>query len=58
MQFAFSAARAPGAEPDRYVESEGDAAGVVRGSYSYLDPNYRWQQVTVSQPLYLARLTG
>ena len=44
-QYAFSAARLPGAAPDRYVQSEGDEAGVVRGSYAYLDPNYQWQQV-------------
>ena len=27
------------------MESEGDEAGVVRGSYAYLDPNYEWRQV-------------
>ena len=45
-QYAFSAARLPGAAPDRYVQSEGDEAGVVRGSYAYLDPNYQWQQAS------------
>ena len=45
-QYAFSAARLPGATPDRYVQSEGDEAGVVRGSYAYLDPNYQWQQAS------------
>ena len=45
FQYAFAAARLPGAEPDRYVESEGDANGVVRGSYAYLDPNYQWRHV-------------
>ena len=44
-QYAFSAARLPGAAPDRYVESEGDAEGVIRGSYAYLDPNQEWRQV-------------
>ena len=44
LQYAFSAARLPGAAPDRYVQSEGDETGVVRGSYAYLDPNYQWQQ--------------
>ena len=46
LQYAFSAARLPGAAPDRYVQSEGDEAGVVRGSYAYLDPNYQWQQAS------------
>merc|ERR1719418_416385 len=45
FKYAFSAARLPGAAPDRYVQSEGDEAGAVRGSYAYLDPNYQWQQV-------------
>jgi len=45
FKFAFSASRLPGAQPDRYQEAEGDADGVVRGSYAYLDPNYKWQQV-------------
>ena len=30
---------------NRYVQSEGDANGVIRGSYAYLDPNYEWRQV-------------
>jgi hypothetical protein len=30
---------------NRYVEQEGDANGVVRGSYAYLDPNHEWQKV-------------
>ena len=43
--YSFNAARSPGAKPDRYVESEGDADGVVRGSYAYLDPNFNWHKV-------------
>ena len=30
----------------RYATQEGDANGVVRGQYAYLDPNYQWQQVS------------
>ena len=30
----------------RYASQEGDANGVVRGQYAYLDPNYQWQQVS------------
>merc|ERR1711971_330734 len=41
FKYVFSAARLPGAAPDRYVESE----GVIRGSYAYLDPNQEWRQV-------------
>merc|ERR1712083_17968 len=51
--YAYSAARAPGAKPDRYATQEGDANGVVRGQYAYLDPNYQWQQVA-----YLADANG
>merc|ERR1719391_1595300 len=51
--YAYSAARAPGAKPDRYASQEGDANGVVRGQYAYLDPNYQWQQVA-----YLADADG
>ena len=51
FQYAFAASRLPGAAPDRYVESEGDADGVIRGSYAYLDPNYQWRQV--GRTLYL-----
>ncbi len=31
--------------PDRYVEQEGDEDGVIRGTYTYLDPNWTWQTV-------------
>merc|ERR1711974_140330 len=51
--YAYSASRAPGAKPDRYATQEGDANGVVRGQYAYLDPNYQWQQVA-----YLADADG
>lgn len=44
-QFEYSAGRAPGGKPDRYVEQEGDAYGNIRGSYTYLDPNWKWQRV-------------
>ncbi|TRY73508.1 hypothetical protein TCAL_01551 [Tigriopus californicus] len=46
FQYAFAAGRAPGGKPDRYVEQEGDENGVVRGSYAYLDPNWKWQKVS------------
>ena len=46
FQYSFSAGRSPNGRPDRYVEQAGDAAGVVRGSYSYLDPNWEWQKVS------------
>merc|ERR1712002_1447644 len=42
--YAYSAARVPGASPDRYASQQGDELGVVRGQYAYLDPNYKWQQ--------------
>ncbi len=29
------------------MEQEGDANGVVRGSYAYIDPNHEWQKVTL-----------
>ena len=45
FKYAFAAGRAPGGKPDRYVEQEGDEQGVVRGSYTYLDPNWKWQKV-------------
>ena len=45
LKYAFAAGRVPGGKPDRYVESEGDAQGVIRGGYAYLDPNYQWQKV-------------
>jgi hypothetical protein len=27
------------------VEQEGDEDGVIRGTYTYLDPNWTWQTV-------------
>ena len=45
LQYAFSSGRYPGGAPDRYTQSEGDAAGVIRGGYAYLDPNHKWQKV-------------
>ncbi|XP_023331104.1 uncharacterized protein LOC111703403 isoform X2 [Eurytemora carolleeae] len=46
FKYAFAASRTPNGTPDRYVEQEGDATGVIRGSYAYLDPNYEWQKVS------------
>jgi hypothetical protein len=45
FQYAFAAGRRPGGKPDRYIEQSGDEEGVVKGSYTYLDPNYVWQSV-------------
>lgn len=45
FKYAFAAGRAPGGKPDRYVEQEGDEKGVIKGSYAYLDPNWKWQKV-------------
>jgi len=45
FEYAFSAGRRPGGKPDRYVSSKGDEHGTIRGSYTYLDPNYKWQRV-------------
>ena len=44
-QYAFASGRYPGGAPDRYTQSEGDAQGVIRGGYAYLDPNHQWQKV-------------
>ncbi len=44
-EYSYAAGRHPGGKPDRYVEEEGDERGVVRGSYAYLDPNWKWQKV-------------
>jgi len=38
--------RAPNSQPDRYVEQEGDEDGVIKGTYTYLDPNWTWQTVS------------
>jgi len=46
FKYAFAASRVPGGSPDRYVEQEGDGEGVIRGQYTYLDPNHRWQKVS------------
>merc|ERR1711892_698452 len=45
FKYAFSSGRVPGGPPDRYTLSEGDANGVIRGGYAYLDPNQQWQKV-------------
>merc|ERR1711892_1446681 len=45
FKYAFSSGRVPGGPPDRYTLSEGDADGVIRGGYAYLDPNQQWQKV-------------
>ena len=45
FKYAYEAGRAPGGRPDRYVEQEGDGTGQIRGSYTYLDPNWTWQTV-------------
>lgn len=44
-KFAYSAGRAPGGKPDRYAQQQGDEYGNIRGSYAYLDPNWKWRQV-------------
>lgn len=46
FKYAFAASRVPGGSPDRYVEQEGDGEGVIRGSYTYLDPNQQWRKVS------------
>jgi len=48
FKYAFAASRVPGGSPDRYVEQEGDGEGVIRGSYTYLDPNHQWRKVSYS----------
>eukprot|EP00090_Calanus_glacialis_P018986 TRINITY_DN2930_c1_g1_i4.p1 TRINITY_DN2930_c1_g1~~TRINITY_DN2930_c1_g1_i4.p1 ORF type:complete len:194 (-),score=57.64 TRINITY_DN2930_c1_g1_i4:113-694(-) len=45
FKYEFASGRYPGGPPDRYTQSEGDAAGVIRGGYAYLDPNHKWQKV-------------
>jgi len=45
FKYAFSSGRVPGGPPDRYIQSEGDSRGVIRGGFAYLDPNFQWQQV-------------
>ena len=47
FKFAYAAGRAPGGKPDRYVEQQGDANGQIKGSYTYLDPNWTWQTVRI-----------
>ena len=46
FKYSYEAGRAPGGKPDRYVEQEGDGSGQIRGSYTYLDPNWTWQTVS------------
>lgn len=48
FRFSYEAGRAPGGKPDRYVEQEGDGSGQIKGSYTYLDPNWTWQTVPSS----------
>ena len=55
--FSYAAGRAPGNKPDRYVEQEGDEKGVIKGSYAYLDPNWKWQKVRNSFFLSQERLS-
>lgn len=45
FHYSYEAGRAPGGKPDRYVEQEGDGTGEIRGSYTYLDPNWTWQTI-------------
>ena len=45
FKYSYEAGRAANGKPDRYVEQEGDGTGKVRGSYTYLDPNWTWQTV-------------
>jgi len=45
FEYEFAAGRRPGGKPDRYVNSKGDEHGTITGSYTYLDPNYKWQRV-------------
>lgn len=47
FHFKYEAGRVPGGSgrPDRYVEQEGDGTGQIRGSYTYLDPNWTWQTI-------------
>ena len=42
----------------RYVEQEGDGTGVIRGSYTYLDPNYKWQKVIWTSHCFLIEKAG
>ena len=65
FKYTYSAGRAPNSKPDRYVEQEGDEDGVIRGTYTYLDPNWTWQTVRVKsifkylyyipKPIYLGK---
>jgi len=45
FKYSYQAGRVPGGKPDRYVEQEGDGSGQIRGSYTYLDPNWTWQTI-------------
>ena len=45
FKYSYAAGRAPGGKPDRYVEQEGNGSGQIRGSYTYLDPNWTWQTI-------------
>ena len=48
FHYKYATGRVPGdsGRPDRYVEQEGDGTGQIRGSYTYLDPNWTWQTVS------------
>jgi len=48
FKYAYAAGRSPNGQPDRYVEQEGDEQGVVKGSYAYLDPNWKWRKVRLA----------
>jgi len=45
FKYSYQGGRVPGGKPDRYVEQEGDGSGQIRGSYTYLDPNWTWQTI-------------
>merc|ERR1711983_617254 len=45
FKYSYEAGRAANGKPARYVEQEGDGTGKVRGSYTYLDPNWTWQTI-------------
>ena len=47
FKYSYQGGRVPGGKPDRYVEQEGDGSGQIRGSYTYLDPNWTWQTVCI-----------
>ena len=53
FKYQFAAGRRPGGKPDRYVDSQGDEHGTIKGSYTYLDPNYKWQRVRLTKAFIL-----